>query len=196
MERNSLATKKDLDTELNDLQQSAVEGDKLYESSKVKLYRNLVDTYLWWRKANMRSGYLDQQYTDKQIRYSKTGNKPNFKPLVRLVFNVPPSKRVTIGNWGSAINAIDDEFIRNGHNYQNVDVAEELVYWIQDNGGTGGITGRSKEQQEEHGYDYKDVGKPKRKKGTSDDKKKQQSQVLSLKKLASSKQKAQSNVFF
>ena len=120
MERNSLATKKDLDTELNDLQQSAVEGDKLYESSKVKLYRNLVDTYLWWRKANMRSGYLDQQYTDKQLRYSKTGNKPNFKPLVRLVFNVPLSKHVTIGNWGSAINEIYNEFIRNQQNYQKI----------------------------------------------------------------------------
>ena len=61
LERNSLATIKDLDTELNDLQQSAVEGDKLHEISKGKLYRNLVDTYLWWRNANMRSGYLDQQ---------------------------------------------------------------------------------------------------------------------------------------
>ena len=66
-----MATKKDLDTELNDLQQSAVEGDKLYESSKVKLYRNLVDTYLWWRKASMRNGYLDQQYKDKNIGYAK-----------------------------------------------------------------------------------------------------------------------------
>ena len=92
---------------------------------------------------------------------------------------------VTISNWGSALNAIDDEFLRNSHIYKNRDATAELVDWIDDNGGISGICGAKAAEIEEYGYDYKDAGNTsKKKKSTSEQKKKQQLEVLELKKLA------------
>ena len=144
---------KTLDIELKDLQKNAIEGDKLFENSKTVLYRNLAQTYMFWRKANMQIGYLEACYKNKNIRFNNVGNKPNFNALIKLVFNIPTSKRNLIGNWANALNAIDDEYITNSHLYKNENSIEDLVYWIQDNGGLGGITGRSKERIEEDGYD-------------------------------------------
>jgi len=88
-------------------------------------------------------------------------------------------------NWGSAINAIDDEYQRNGHIYRNRDTSAELVDWIDDNGGIRGICGKKKEEIEEYGYDYKDAGKKKKKTNkNTEQKQKQQLEVLELKKVA------------
>ena len=95
-------------------------------------------------------------------------------------------QNVQISNWGSAINAIDDEYLRNEHIYRNRDASAELVDWIDDNGGLQGICGNKAVEIQKYGYDYKDAGnKPKKKKKSdTEQKQKQQLEVLELKKLA------------
>ena len=189
---------KTLDSELENLQKQAIEGHKLFETSKKLLYRNLAQTYMFWRKANMQIGYLEACYKNKNIRFNNVGNKPNFNALIKLVFNIPTSKRNLAGNWANALNAIDDEYITNLHLYKNENCIEDLVYWIQDNGGLGGITGRSKERIEEDGYDvnyvYKEPNKTKKNRSVSEDKKNHQQKILELKKIASSKHKSKTKI--
>lgn len=189
---------KTLDIELKDLQKNAIEGDKLFENSKTVLYRNLAHTYMFWRKANMQIGYLEDCYKNKNIKFKNVGNKPNFNALIKLVFNIPTSKRNLIGNWANSLNAIDDEYITNSHLYKNEDGIEDLVHWIQDNGGLGGITTKGKERIEEDGYDgdyvYKEPKKTKKPASLSENKKKHQQKILELKKLASSKQKSKTKI--
>ena len=49
-----------LNTQLTNPKTSAAEQFKKYNSSKDLLYQTLVDSYLWWRRANVQNGYLDK----------------------------------------------------------------------------------------------------------------------------------------
>ena len=62
---------KTLYIELVSLQKNIVEGYKLHELSNKVLYRNLVETYMFWRKANMQSAYLENCYKKKNIKFKK-----------------------------------------------------------------------------------------------------------------------------
>lgn len=181
-----MASDKDLDSGLEQLRSDAKAQNKQYVSSKIALYRALVETYFWWRKASQKTDYLEKQFESAKIKYRSQLNRPNFNPVIRLVFNMQQHlNNVTISNWGSALNAIDDEFLRNSHIYKNRDARAELVDWIDDNGGISGICGAKAAEIEEYGYDYKDSGKTtKKKKNFTEQKQKQQLEVLELKKLA------------
>ena len=61
---------KTLYIELVSLQKNIVEGYKLHELSKKILYRNLVETYMFWRKENLQSSYLNSFYK-KNIKFKK-----------------------------------------------------------------------------------------------------------------------------
>ena len=61
---------KTLYIELFSLQKKIVEGYKIHKLSKKVLYRNLVETYMFWRKENMQSGYLESCYK-KNIKFKK-----------------------------------------------------------------------------------------------------------------------------
>ena len=98
---------KTLDSELENLQKQAIEADVLYKSSKRKLNENLVQTYMFWQKASMQIGYLEECYKNNNIWFNSKNNKPNFNPLIKLVFNMPVSKRNTANHWANAITAID-----------------------------------------------------------------------------------------
>ena len=181
-----MASDKDLDSGLEQLRSDAAAQNKQYVSSKIALYRALVETYFWWRKASQKADYLEKRFEAAKIKYRSQLNRPNFNPVIRLVFNMQQHlNNVTISNWGSALNAIDDEFLRNSHIYKNRDATAELVDWIDDNGGISGICGAKAAEIEEYGYDYKDTVKTtKKKKNITEQKQKQQLEVLELKKLA------------
>ena len=135
-----------LDKGLDELRQSVAEQNRLYVSSKITLYTALVETYLWWREAVQKTGYLEKQFKANNITYRKQLNRPNFNPVVKLIFKMQQHlQNVQISNWGSAMNAIDDEYVRNSHIYKHRDAVAELVDWITDNGGLGGICGKKAE---------------------------------------------------
>lgn len=66
-----MASAKDLDTGLEQLQSDVAEQNRLYVSSKIALYKALVDTYLWWREASQKTGYLDERFKQENIKYRK-----------------------------------------------------------------------------------------------------------------------------
>ena len=181
-----MATTKDLDAGLENLQALSAEQNRLYQSARRTLYNTLVETYFWWRQASQKDGYLEKRFADAKIKFKTKLNRPNFNPVVRLVMGMQQHlHNVQIANFGSAINAIDDEYLRNEHIYKHRDAVEELVDWIEDNGGLSGITGAKKQEIEEHGYDYKGAGSTNKKSKKDDAKKaKQQLEVLGLKKVA------------
>ena len=86
----------ELNQRLAELQSAADAQTQTYESSRDKLYQNIVDTYLWWREASKDSKYLNELYKAEGIRFrARGGNAPNFYPLVRLVWNIDISKRAS-----------------------------------------------------------------------------------------------------
>jgi len=181
-----MATTKDLDAGLAKIQALGVEQNKLYQSARRTLYSTLVETYFWWRQASQKDGYLEKRFADANIKFKTKLNRPNFNPVVRLVMGMQQHlHNVQIANFASAINAIDDEYLRNEDIYKHRDAVEELVDWIGDSGGLSGITGAKKEEIEEYGYDYKGAGNKNKKTKKDDEKKaKQQLEVLGLKKVA------------
>lgn len=181
-----MATTKDLDAGLAKIQALGAEQNKLYQSARRTLYSTLVETYFWWRQASQKDGYLEKRFADANIKFKTKLNRPNFNPVVRLVMGMQQHlHNVQIANFASAINAIDDEYLRNEHIYKHRDAVEELVDWIGDSGGLSGITGAKKEEIEEYGYDYKGAGNKNKKTKKDDEKKaKQQLEVLGLKKVA------------
>lgn len=181
-----MATTKDLDAGLAKIQALGAEQNKLYQSARRTLYSTLVETYFWWRQASQKDGYLEKRFADANIKFKTKLNRPNFNPVVRLVMGMQQHlHNVQIANFASAINAIDDEYLRNEHIYKHRDAVEEIVDWIGDSGGLSGITGAKKEEIEEYGYDYKGAGNKNKKTKKDDEKKaKQQLEVLGLKKVA------------
>jgi len=91
----------ELNQRLAVLQDAADVQTQAYESSRERLYQNIVDTYLWWRDASADSKYLNGLYKAEGIRTrARGGNQPNFYPLVRLVWNIDISKRAsTVSEW-------------------------------------------------------------------------------------------------
>ena len=181
-----MATTKDLDAGLENLQALGAEQNKTHQTARRQLHQALVETYFWWRQASQKEGYLEKRFADANIRFKSKQNRPNFNPVVRLVMRMQQHlHNVQISNYGSAINAIDDEYLRNEHIYKHRDAVEELIDWIGDNGGISGITGAKKQEIEEYGYDYKGAGNKNKKTKNDDEKKaKQQLEVLELKKVA------------
>ena len=143
-----------LNDKLADLRSDVAEQTKVYESSKILLYRNLAKSYLWWREAQSELGYLDSLFKEENIKYRTQLNRQNFNPVIRLIFKMQNSLHaVQISNWASALNAIDDEFINNPHIYKNRDAVDALVDWIRDSGGLASICGKTAEKIEAYGYD-------------------------------------------
>lgn len=177
----------DLDTRLEELRGNAEQQNRVYKSSKQLLYGMLVDTYLWWREARNKQGYIEARFAERKIRDNKkNSNVPNFNPILKLVLGMRQHvDAVQISNWGSAMNAIDDEYLRNEQVYKYRNAADELIAWINDNGGLAGITGKTHKQVEERGYDPKDAGvKRKKSEKEKEAKRKRLEDVLEMKRIA------------
>lgn len=186
LDEDPMATEKVLNEGLARLRGLSETQNAHYQSARELLHQTLVETYLWWREASLKPGYLEKRFAEENIKYTNKLNRPNFAPVVRLAMRVQPSKRVQISNFATAINAIDDEYIRNSHRYINRDTVAELVDWIHETGGLSGITGTKKQEVEYDGYDHNGVGKPKpkSKKTESAQKQRLRMELLALKKIA------------
>ena len=123
-----------LDTELTVLKSSAAKQIKKYESSKDALYRTLIDSYIWWRQANLQNDYLEKLYNTAGITVNKTGKKVNFSPLIKLIWVMTDSNDATVAQWNNAIRIIHKEYNDNKPVYAN-DASNLLVNFIIDQGG-------------------------------------------------------------
>lgn len=133
--------KQHLDERLEQLKDAAAEQTQSYESSRDKLYQNIVDAYLWWQDASKDSKYLTSLYKEAGIRTrSRGGNAPNFYPLVRLIWNIDISKRAsTVSDWAQSILALH-ETAANSYTQSN-SLRDDLINHIHDLGGLSELRG-------------------------------------------------------
>ncbi len=133
----------ELNQKLAELQSAADAQTQAYESSRDKLYQNIVDTYLWWREASKDSKYLNELYKAEGIRFrARGGNAPNFYPLVRLVWNIDISKRAsTVSDWANSLLKLHETATQDADKYS--DLRGDLINHIHDVGGLSELRGDS-----------------------------------------------------
>jgi hypothetical protein len=130
-----------LNERLAELQSAADAQTQAYESSRDKLYQNMVDTYLWWREASKDSKYLNGLYKAEGIRTrARGGNAPNFYPLVRLVWNIDISKRAsTVSDWANSLLKLHETATQDADKYS--DLRSDLINHIHNVGGLSELRG-------------------------------------------------------
>lgn len=134
-----MANEQELSQQLAALQLRADEQHKLAESSRELLYRNLAETYFWWREARNEAGYLDRLYAENGITYRNTGNRYNFSPVVRLAFPRIRADDATVSYYNKALWAIDNEFVTNPKRYGDNLRINVMKAFIHDAGGVDGL---------------------------------------------------------
>lgn len=134
----------DLNKRLAELQSAADTQTQAYESSREKLYQNIVDTYLWWREASEDAKYLNSLYKEAGIRTrTRGGNQPNFYPLVRLVWNIDISKKAsTVSEWAQSLLALHQTATEDADKYS--DLRDDLISHIHDLGGLSELRGEKR----------------------------------------------------
>lgn len=130
-----------LDQQLATLKSTAQQQTKSYQTSRDQLHQSIVDAYLWWRDADQQDGYLQSAYDAASIKTRKRGNRPNFYPLVRLIWNIDISKQAsTVSNWARSLQELHDEYAKNTRLY-NTNPRADLINYVKDAGGLGGLRG-------------------------------------------------------
>lgn len=153
-----------LDQKLEALKDAAVAQTDTYRTSRDQLHQAIVDAYLWWREAEQQTGYLDSAYKAASIKTRKRGNRPNFYPLVRLIWNIDISKQAgTVSNWARSMLALHEEFTNKPQLYAK-NARADLVNYIKDEGGLGGVRGEKLMTEDELEAEERD-GLPKETRG-------------------------------
>lgn len=134
---------------LEALQDAADAQTQAYESSRDKLYQNIVDAYLWWRDASADGKYLNSLYKDAGIRTrARGGNQPNFYPLVRLVWDIDISKKAsTVSEWAQSLLALHQTATEDADKYS--DLRGDLINHIHDVGGLSELRGERRMTEDE-----------------------------------------------
>lgn len=114
---------------------------KLEESSRRLKWKAVAQAYIWWRNAEQQQGYLDALYASKGIANTVRGNGINFNPLVRLIWDIHGERWAHVSSLAKTIAALHEEFIENPHLYKR-NAEDELVTYIEDNGGLSGVSTR------------------------------------------------------
>ena len=130
-----------LQSKLDDLIISATEANRLNESSRQKLYGTLAHTYVTWRELQQNPKWLETQYKKANIDYRNTENKINFRPFIRLVFNITETKGYynnKIYHWQEVLRKLDEYYISDERRYKE-NAANKLKSLIDDLGGISKI---------------------------------------------------------
>jgi hypothetical protein len=140
----------ELNQRLERLKDAASEQTQSYESSRDKLYQNIVDAYIWWQDASKDSKYLTSLYKEAGIRTrTRGGNQPNFYPLVRLIWNIDISKRAsTVSDWAQSMLAIH-ETAADGWAAKSRNLRDDLISHIRDLGGLSELRGEKPMTEDE-----------------------------------------------
>ena len=135
---------------LAELKAAAADQTNAYESSRDKLYQNVVDAYLWWREAEANKAYLKSLYKEAGIRTrARDGNAPNFYPLVRLIWNIDISRKAsTVSDWANSLlslhEATNDPVLAESN-----DLRSDLIHMIHDVGGLSELRGEKRMKEAE-----------------------------------------------
>ena len=134
-----------------------------------------MGAYVWWREARNEAGYLDGLYDEAGINSKSTGNRPNFSPLIKLVWNIKGNEsNASVAQWNAAMRLLDEEYNENTKVYRS-DPNARLVSFILDNGGLSNLRRAAGELDDEE--DVEPSTKQKRKRNQAKDAKTQAEEI-------------------
>lgn len=140
-----MTTKHALVKELEELVNLAVEQDYHYRRGRDYLYRGLAGVYLWWAKAKVINGFLEEQYALHNIVGRNVDGEEKFTRVLRLVWRMDwaNESKAKLQQWSNALRKIDEEFTSNGAAYRT-DAQSKLVLFIENAGGLRRLIGADK----------------------------------------------------
>lgn len=128
-------------TTLQKLKAQSVRVDKQIESANSRLHNHLVQSYLWWRKAEKIEGYIDAEYAKLPLRKSTGKASPNFIPVLRVICGEHSSLNdQDFQRRSRALNALHIEFEGNPEKYRSGRI-KKLTHFIKQSGGVIKLAG-------------------------------------------------------
>lgn len=136
----------ELEAKLEELTTEASESYDSEQQATRTHWRALVRAYLFWAECQTIPGFLDAQYKAHNIRSYALGggNKPNFNPLLKLVFRKSLELRndpSRIGQRAAALSALHAEYTDSPQRYRKDPEARLFAFWVE-NGGIAGLMAR------------------------------------------------------
>ncbi len=140
--RKISAAEKNLDDQLNTLQDSCVQELRMHYVTQQQERENLAKIYYWWQEAHKLPDYYNAKLAHlPQEQLRKTSTKINFAPILRLFYGVNTLNDSKRSRMSSALNAIHEEWQAKPKLYKkNV---SKLANYIDQN---SGVTGLAKQQ--------------------------------------------------
>ncbi len=140
--RKISAAEKNLDDQLNTLQDSCVQELRMHYVTQQQERENLAKIYYWWQEAHILPDYYNAKLAHlPQEQLRKTSTKINFAPILRLFYGVNTLNDSKRSRMSSALNAIHEEWQAKPKLYKkNV---SKLANYIDQN---SGVTGLAKQQ--------------------------------------------------
>lgn len=133
---------KQLDEQLNTLQDSCVQELRMHYVTQQQERENLAQIYYWWQEAYKLPDYYNAKLVHlPQEQLRKTSTKFNFAPVLRLFYGVNTLGDSKRSRMSSALNAIHEEWQSKPKLYKQ-DVSK-LANYIDQN---SGVTGLAKQQ--------------------------------------------------
>jgi hypothetical protein len=133
---------KQLDEQLNTLQDSCVQELRMHYVTQQQERENLAKIYYWWQEAYKIPDYYNAKLAHlPQEQLRKTSTKFNFAPVLRLFYGVNTLGDSKRSRMSSALNAIHEEWQAKPKLYKQ-DVSK-LANYIDQN---SGVTGLAKQQ--------------------------------------------------
>lgn len=138
----STPAEKQLDDQLNTLQDSCIQELRMHYVTQQQERENLAKIYYWWQEAYKLPDYYNAKLVHlPQEQLRKTSTKFNFAPVLRLFYGVNTLGDSKRSRMSSALNAIHEEWQSKPKLYKQ-DVSK-LANYIDQN---SGVTGLAKQQ--------------------------------------------------
>lgn len=144
-----MATKAQLEKELDDIVSLTATQTEYYLRSNQYLYEGFARVYLWWLKAKAVKGFLEEQYEKNKIG-GKEHQQEKFTRVLRLTWRLDwaNESKAKLQQWSLALREIDKEYTSNKDAYRTAP-QQKIVQFIVDKGGLRRLIGADK-------YDYVD----------------------------------------
>ncbi len=129
---------KQLDDQLNTLQDSCVQALRMHYVTQQQERENLAKIYYWWQEAYKLPDYYNAKLAHlPQEQQRKTSTKFNYAPVLRLFYGATTLNDSKRSRMSSALNAIHEEWQSKPKLYKQ-DVPK-LANYIDQNSGVSGL---------------------------------------------------------
>ena len=131
-------TAQQLDTDLNQIVNDAATVRVQVKLGNKAEYTFIARTYMWWREAVQVTGYLESCYQARNISY-QARHGVSWAPLLKMAMDHQISG-TDVSLWTRALDKIDADYNARPAHYAQ-DAVNEIVYFIESNGGKTGLAG-------------------------------------------------------